>query len=428
MAPTPAPNAQNGGIVIAAANTQDADWRKRAVLQNSYYTEVKNLIDQDELGDARDKLDAWAVEFPLSKLGGDYALAEAEYALKFDDYDRAQRILKAYRIRVDLSPQLAEAMQMEWDCDAKLQRPADIKELAADIKKRFPDLPLAKTRGASPQPALAMMTSSFSQIRARRAAVSSPAPSSPRERARWSTRSARPPRASAANIKSLLLYTPPDPSATGGLRLVSSLPLEFAFAIPESNQEHVYKAMLGPDQKQVSFANIPVSMYDLLLVTKDHFYEGISLNRDENSLSPEDLASIEEIFSRSVPFMNVKRTEAVKGTPGDDGRATALVQWMRIGGNLLNQNDDLMVGHTIRSLRLAFLADVGPGWQVTGTRELIRTDVFPAMIKGFLGVTYVDELERHPRHRFREGHRRGRSFRRRRRQRGVARALKPMKL
>jgi hypothetical protein len=51
-----------------------------------------------------------------------------------------------------------------------------------------------------------------------------------------------------------------------------------------------------------------------------------------------------------------------------------------------------MVGHQIRSLRLAFLADVGPGWQVTATRELIRTDVFPDMPKGFLAVTYVDDL------------------------------------
>jgi hypothetical protein len=192
--------------------------------------------------------------------------------------------------------------------------------------------------------------------------------------------------------KSLLLYTPPDPSATGGLRLVSPVPLEFAFAIPESNQEHVYKGTIAGDQKEVSFANLPISLYDLLLVTRDHFYEGISLNRDENSLTPKDLSSIEEIFSRSIPFMNVKRTETVKGAPGDDGRATALVQWMRIGGNLLNQNDDLMVGHQIRSLRLAFLADVGPGWQVTGTRELLRTDVFPDMPRGLLGVTHVDDL------------------------------------
>ncbi len=136
--------AQSNGIVIGAANTQDADWRKRAVLQNSYYTDVKNLLDQGDLDDARDKLEQWAIAFPLAKLDGDYALAEAQYALKYENYDRAQRILKAYRHRVDLSGQLAEAMELEWSCDTELQRPDDIKELAADIKKRFPDLPLAK--------------------------------------------------------------------------------------------------------------------------------------------------------------------------------------------------------------------------------------------------------------------------------------------
>jgi len=154
--PNPAPPSKDG-IVITAADTQDADWRKRAVLQNSYYTQVKNLLDQDELGDARDKLDAWQIEFPLSKLEGDYTLAESEYAIKFADFNRAQRILKTYRLRVDLSAQLAEVMQLEWTCDAALQRPADIKELATDIKKRFPDLPLATEadkalHGDLPQP------------------------------------------------------------------------------------------------------------------------------------------------------------------------------------------------------------------------------------------------------------------------------------
>jgi hypothetical protein len=192
--------------------------------------------------------------------------------------------------------------------------------------------------------------------------------------------------------KSVALYTPPDPSATGGLHFVSPLPLEFAAAIPESNQAHVYKGNLGTDKKDVSFSGLPVARYDLLLMTQDHFYEGISLNRDDTSLSPDDLAAIEEIFSRSVPFMNIKRTEVVKGTPGDNGAATALVQWMRAGGNLLNQNADLMVGHQIRSIRLAFLADVGAGWQVTATREILRTDVFPNMTQGFLPFTYADNL------------------------------------
>ncbi len=203
---------------------------------------------------------------------------------------------------------------------------------------------------------------------------------------------ATPPHKIGGEYKSLALYTSPEPDARGGLHLVSSIPLEFAFAVPESNQEHVYKAELGGGKRDVTFANIPVAKYDLLFVTKDAFYEGISLNRDEDNLSSEDTDLIEEIFSRSVPFFNEKRTEMVKGTPGDNGKATALVQWMRIGGRLLNQNEDVMVGHQIRSLRLAFLADVGPGWQVTATRELLRTDVFPDMPKGFLPVTYVEQL------------------------------------
>jgi protein involved in temperature-dependent protein secretion len=89
-------------------------------------------------------MDVWSVQFPLARLGGDFALAQAQYALKFDDYPRAQRVLKVYRTHVDLSAQLAEVMQLEWNCDTELQNPADIKELAADIQKRFPDLPLAK--------------------------------------------------------------------------------------------------------------------------------------------------------------------------------------------------------------------------------------------------------------------------------------------
>ncbi|HEX4084407.1 MAG TPA: PA14 domain-containing protein [Chthoniobacteraceae bacterium] len=143
-APTPPPH---DGIVITTGTSQNTDWRRRAVLENTYYTEVKNLLDQNDLSDASDKLDAWELEFPLAKLGGDYTLAEAEYAVKFHDYARAQRILKAYRIRTDLSAQLGEVMQLEWNCDMQLHQAAETKALAADIQKRFPDLPLAREAG-----------------------------------------------------------------------------------------------------------------------------------------------------------------------------------------------------------------------------------------------------------------------------------------
>ena len=147
---TPTPPPQEGAIVITTATTQDADWRRRAVLENSCYAEVKNLLNQNALDDARAKLDAWALEFPLAKLAGDYTLADAEYAMKFNDFARGQRLLKSYRTHVDLSPQLAEAMQLEWECDSHLNLPAETKSLAADILKRFPDLPLAKQVQAAP--------------------------------------------------------------------------------------------------------------------------------------------------------------------------------------------------------------------------------------------------------------------------------------
>ena len=74
-----------------------------AVLENSYYAEVKNLLDRNELDDARAKLDAWALEFPLARLAGDYHSPRLGMPWKFGDYTRAQRLFKAYRTHVDLS-------------------------------------------------------------------------------------------------------------------------------------------------------------------------------------------------------------------------------------------------------------------------------------------------------------------------------------
>ena len=57
--------------------------------------------------------------------------------------------------------------------------------------------------------------------------------------------------------KSTLLYTVPDPSAKGGLHLISTVQMQFAFAIPQGNQEHVYKAEI--DGNNITFANLPVA-------------------------------------------------------------------------------------------------------------------------------------------------------------------------
>ena len=139
-----AKEAPKAGFVIGAASGTNVDWRKRTVQETAYFTEVKNQLAQDYVAEARATLDKWQVEFPLGKLAGDFPVAEATYYAVLHNYERAVRILKAYRKQVDISKDLPSAMQLEWDCLSILKKIEPLKELAADIKKRFPDHDLAK--------------------------------------------------------------------------------------------------------------------------------------------------------------------------------------------------------------------------------------------------------------------------------------------
>jgi hypothetical protein len=193
--------------------------------------------------------------------------------------------------------------------------------------------------------------------------------------------------------KSENLYTPRDPNASGGISLTTSAPVESAFAVPQSNQYFVYKGTVGADKKTVSFSGLPIAKYDLMLVCVNTIYEGFCLNRDEDNLTPEDKKFINVTVGQSIPFFDFKRLERMKGTTGTAGKATVVLQEMRID-NFLNQNGDFMKGHQLRSIKLAFCEDVGKvGWQMRQTREVIRTDVFPDMPHGPLPIKFLETLE-----------------------------------
>jgi tetratricopeptide (TPR) repeat protein len=140
------------GMVIEAAKGTQTDWRVRAVRQNARFTHVNSLLDQHYIAEARQAFEQWIVEFPFSKLSGDYVLAEARYYSLIGNDARAVRILKAYRKQTEISNELPPAMELELKCLVALKttgtsgagRQADIKELCDDMKKRFPDLPLAQ--------------------------------------------------------------------------------------------------------------------------------------------------------------------------------------------------------------------------------------------------------------------------------------------
>lgn len=133
------------------------DWRAAAVRQASYYEEVRSALRQGAWTEARERLGRWERELPMSKLEGDFTLAEARYWIAMELPHRALRQLLAFRQQTELSPFLAEAMELERDCLIALKRYEELGPLVADMQKRFPTLPLtrqtielARRHGVSP--------------------------------------------------------------------------------------------------------------------------------------------------------------------------------------------------------------------------------------------------------------------------------------
>ena len=119
-------------------------WRQVAVRESSYYAEVRKLIQGGFMFEAEDALRTWELETPLCKLSGDYPLAEAEFYVAGDRYERALKILRIYRQGVDISSSMVQALGLELDCLAKLKREAEALELAKEIDRRIPTHPLAE--------------------------------------------------------------------------------------------------------------------------------------------------------------------------------------------------------------------------------------------------------------------------------------------
>ena len=119
-------------------------WKAEAVRASSYYATAHDLIRKGFMAEAEDVLREWEIESPLSKLSGDYPLAEAEFFIAVRDYSRALRVLQAYRKGVEMTPFLPTAMEMELECLGKLGRANELKDLAELAVKRFPGLPLAQ--------------------------------------------------------------------------------------------------------------------------------------------------------------------------------------------------------------------------------------------------------------------------------------------
>ncbi|MCX7819490.1 MAG: hypothetical protein N2652_09855 [Kiritimatiellae bacterium] len=195
--------------------------------------------------------------------------------------------------------------------------------------------------------------------------------------------------------QSTRLYTAPDPSAGGGIVLrlpATAPPLRAAIAVPGLSRERAYLGRLGTDARSAEFAGLPTDRYDLMLVFDDWFAEGLLLSRDPDSLGEADRRAIRETVDRSVPFFDTKVIHRCEGVGGRGGRAAAVLQEVRTRPITL-QDASVRTDIQIRSLKLAFFEEVGPGWHLVRTRELLRQEVGPGETKGVLRHAFVPVLQ-----------------------------------
>jgi len=180
------------------------------------------------------------------------------------------------------------------------------------------------------------------------------------------------------------LYTKPDGANPGGLQGHISnpaLPIEEILATPAENPEEVYEGVVtGPKRDAFEFKNLPVGKYDLVIIYPTAFYEGLQLNRDASTLTPEDLKKIDATIQKSEPFFTKKFIHRVEGETGRASAARCICTYYRDkGSELLMEtfNGQSNRPDFRRTFKLVLLKDVGPGWQVVRARDLYPVWVNP---------------------------------------------------
>ena len=172
------------------------------------------------------------------------------------------------------------------------------------------------------------------------------------------------------------LYTKPDPASTGGIAgqiTNPSQPIELILATPAAEPEKVYRGDLDPSKPGAfSFKGLPPGRYDLIVIYKGAFYEGLTLSRDPTTLNELDLEKINTTLQKSEPYFPDKTMHRIEGQTGRGSQARMIATYSRATGSHLTfttykgeyERDD----HK-RTFKLVMLQDVGPGWQITKTRN-----------------------------------------------------------
>jgi len=134
-----------GNNAPTAASDKPNDIPNSVALQEVSLSEnVKSLVEQGFFLEARQTLQVWENEFPLSKVSGDYIIRESEFYMKTKDWSRARPMLEAYCRTIDASSYLPEAIGMLISCVKESKEPREpIRDLVEKVKERLKYHPIA---------------------------------------------------------------------------------------------------------------------------------------------------------------------------------------------------------------------------------------------------------------------------------------------
>ena len=167
------------------------------------------------------------------------------------------------------------------------------------------------------------------------------------------------------------LYTQPDPAATGGIKgsiEYPAQPIEQILAIPPDEPQKVYEGVIsGSSRQEFLFTGLPMRKYDLVVIYKDQLYEGLSLQRGEDTLTAADRQKIKETIDKAEPFFTRRIIHRLEGTTGRGNIASCICTFMR---DKASNNSPKGEGNIRRTFKIFILKDVGPGWQVVRSRDL----------------------------------------------------------
>lgn len=180
------------------------------------------------------------------------------------------------------------------------------------------------------------------------------------------------------------LYTAPDASSGGGIRgtiVNPKMPIELIVAVPPDEPRLVYKGSVsGSNGRSFSFDGLPMRKYDLVVIYDNHFYEGLSLHREDDTLTPQDRVQINATVQKAEPYFTKRVVHRLEGSTGRTSLSRCICTFVRD-----KRSDNSPKGDAFyrRSTKIIVLKQVGPGWQVVRTRDLYpawtrKDNMFPA--------------------------------------------------